>query len=193
MVLVFPLLSMPPNKNILDCYCPSIFKSHVPYSVVTTCYWFYLLNISRVFCPSWWSSSQFRTLSQHPWVTWDNFPTSLLTAVGLVLHLDPHCYIWIVLYLFFNGSHVLLWCDLILSHVRLFATPWTVFHHAPRSMEFSRQEYWSGLPFPSPRDLSDPEIEPGSPASPALAGGFFTTKPPEKPEENGWLSPHNAF
>ena len=43
------------------------------------------------------------------------------------------------------------------------------------SMEFSRQEYWSGLPFPSPGDLPDPGIEPASPESPALAGGFFTT------------------
>ena len=52
----------------------------------------------------------------------------------------------------------------LLSHVWLFATPWTVAHQAPQSMEFSRQEYWSGLPFPSPGDLPDPEIEPGSPA-----------------------------
>ena len=51
-----------------------------------------------------------------------------------------------------------------LSHVRLFATPWTVAYHAPLFMGFSRQEYWSGLPFPSPGDLRDPEIEPGSPA-----------------------------
>ena len=50
-----------------------------------------------------------------------------------------------------------------LSHVRLFATPWTVAYQAPPSMGFSRQEYWSGLPFPSPRDLPNPGIEPGSP------------------------------
>ena len=50
------------------------------------------------------------------------------------------------------------------SRVRLFATPRTVAYQAPPSMGFSRQEYWSGLPFPSPGDLSDPEIEPGSPA-----------------------------
>ena len=43
-------------------------------------------------------------------------------------------------------------------------TPWTVAHQAPQSMEFSRQEYWSGLPFPSPGDLPDPGIKPGSPA-----------------------------
>ena len=49
-----------------------------------------------------------------------------------------------------------------LSRVRLFATPWTVACQAPLYMEFSRQEYWSALPFPSPEDLSDPGIEPGS-------------------------------
>ena len=63
-----------------------------------------------------------------------------------------------------------------------FATPWTAAHQAPLSMEFSRQEHWSWLPFPSPGDLSNPGIEPRSLASPALAGGFFTTKLPGKPE-----------
>ena len=51
-----------------------------------------------------------------------------------------------------------------LSYVQLFVTPWTVAHQAPPSMEFSSQEYWSGLPFPSPGDLPDPGIEPGAPA-----------------------------
>ena len=51
-----------------------------------------------------------------------------------------------------------------LSHVRLFVTPWTAVRQAPLSMEFSRQEYWNGLPFPSPGDLSDPGIKPRSPA-----------------------------
>ena len=51
-----------------------------------------------------------------------------------------------------------------LSRVRLFVTPWTVAYQAPLSIRFSRQEYWSGLPFPSPGDLSDPGIEPRSPA-----------------------------
>ena len=67
------------------------------------------------------------------------------------------------------------------SHVQLFATSWTVAHHVPLSMGFPRQEYWSGLPFPLPGDLPDPGIEPSSPASPALAGRFFTTEPPGKP------------
>ena len=53
--------------------------------------------------------------------------------------------------------------DQSLSRVRLFVTPWTVVHKAPLSMEFSRQEYWSGLPFPSLGALPDPVIKPGSP------------------------------
>ena len=52
----------------------------------------------------------------------------------------------------------------VLSHVILFVTLWTVSRQAPLSLEFSRQEYWSGLPFPSPGDLPDPGTEPGSPA-----------------------------
>ena len=57
----------------------------------------------------------------------------------------------------------------LLSCVRLVTTPWTVAHQAPPSMGFSRQEYWSGLPFPSPGDLPDPGIEPRSPTSQADA------------------------
>ena len=65
----------------------------------------------------------------------------------------------------------------VLSHVQGFVTPWTVVHQAPLSIKFSRQEYWSMLPFPSPGDLPDPGIEP---TSRALAGGFFTTAQPGK-------------
>ena len=49
-----------------------------------------------------------------------------------------------------------------LSRVRLFVTPWTVAYQAPPTMGFSRQEYWSGVPFPSPGDIPDPGIKPGS-------------------------------
>ena len=59
-----------------------------------------------------------------------------------------------------------------------FATPWTVACQASLSMEFSRQENWSGLPSPSPGDLPDPGTEPRSLTSPALAGRFFTSGPP---------------
>ena len=62
-----------------------------------------------------------------------------------------------------------------------FVTPWTVAYQALPSMGFPRQEYLSGLPFPSPGDLPDPGIKPVSLASPALVGSFFTTEPPGKP------------
>ena len=71
-------------------------------------------------------------------------------------------------------------CVCALSHVRLFATPWIIAHQAHLSVGFSRQEYWSGLPFPSPGGLPDPGIEPVSLASPALASGLFTTEPSGK-------------
>ena len=66
-------------------------------------------------------------------------------------------------------------CTQLLSHVQPFATPWTVAHQDPLPMGFPRQEYWSGLPFPSPG------IEPLPLVSSALAGKFFTTGPPGKP------------
>ena len=69
----------------------------------------------------------------------------------------------------------------MLSRVRLFATPWTIAFQAPLSMEFSRQEYWSGLPFRSQGDLPDPGIEPGSPA---LQADSLPSEPPGKPQNN---------
>ena len=68
----------------------------------------------------------------------------------------------------------------LLSRVRLFATPWTVACQALLSMGFSRQEYWSGLPFPSPGYLPDPGIEPGCPA---LEADALTSEPPGKSRE----------
>ena len=64
----------------------------------------------------------------------------------------------------------------LLNRVLLFATPWTVAYKAPLSMEFSRQEYWSGLPFSSPGDLPDPGIEP---RSPTLQADTLSSEPPE--------------
>ena len=64
-------------------------------------------------------------------------------------------------------------------------TLWTIARQAPLSMGFSRQEYWSRLPFPPPGDLPDPGIEPVSLMSPALAGGFFTTSATWEAQENG--------
>ena len=68
-----------------------------------------------------------------------------------------------------------------LSRFQLFATPWTVAYQVPPSMEFSRQEYWSGLPFPSPGDLPDPGIEP---RSPALQAEALLSEPPG---EDRWV------
>ena len=62
--------------------------------------------------------------------------------------------------------------------IRFFATPWTAAFQAPPSMGFFRQQYWSGLPFPSPGDLPNPGIKP---TSLALTGWFFITGPPGKP------------
>ena len=68
-----------------------------------------------------------------------------------------------------------------LSRVRLFVTPWTVACQAPPSMGFSRQEYWSGVPFPSPGDLPNPGIKP---RSPRLQVDTLTSEPPGKPMED---------
>ena len=79
-----------------------------------------------------------------------------------------------------NSSHRL-WSLVpvkLLSHVRLFATPWTAAYQAPPSMAFSRQEYWSGLPFSSPGDLPDPGL---TPRSPTLQAGAVPSEPPGKP------------
>ena len=70
----------------------------------------------------------------------------------------------------------------VLSRVLLFATPWTAAYQAPPSMGFSRQEYWSGVPLPSPGDLPDPGIEP---RSPVLQMDSLLFEPPEKPHISG--------
>ena len=70
----------------------------------------------------------------------------------------------------------------VFSRVKLFMSPWTVAHQAPLSKEFSRQEYWNGLPSPTPGYLPNRGIETVSLASSALAGRFITTAPPGKPK-----------
>ena len=80
----------------------------------------------------------------------------------------------------FSWGQIHVWCwhnitcyVKLFSRVQLFATLWTVAHQAPLSMEFFRQEYWSGLPCPPPGDCLDPGIQPTSPGL-CIAGGFFT-------------------
>ena len=106
----------------------------------------------------------------------------------LSIHLDL---VWFLLFCSFHTAplHVLLGLHLILllfekwmlshfSHVRLFATLWIVVRQAPLSMGFSRQEYWSGLPFPSPGDLPNLGIEP---RSPSLQADSLPSESPGKP------------
>ena len=76
----------------------------------------------------------------------------------------------------------------LLSPVWLFVTPWTIAHQAPLTMGFSRQEYWSGLPFPPPGYLPNLGIQLTSPASPELAGIFFTTSIPLEKA----MAPHSS-
>ena len=78
----------------------------------------------------------------------------------------------------------------LLSCVQLFATPWTTAYQAPPSMGFSRQEYWSGLPFPSPGDLPDPGIEPWSPA---FQADTLTSEPPGKSLKIYAMNPNFFF
>ena len=77
---------------------------------------------------------------------------------------------WVMRWFFSNRQHLKWFFGPL--HVRLFVTPWAVARQAPLSVGISRQEHWSGLPCPPPGDLPGPGIEPGSPAAPALAGGF---------------------
>ena len=110
----------------------------------------------------------------HCWSLHCAFPfhlsSSLLTLQSSYLYILPAC-----VHAFYGYLHI---CYAVLSRfsrVRLLATPWTVVHQAPLSLELSRQENWKGLPFPSPGDFPNPGISPESLMSPVLAGGFFTT------------------
>ena len=82
---------------------------------------------------------------------------------------------------FTNYSHTL---ACVLSHILLFATPWTVAPPGSSVHGISQADYWRGFPFPSPGDLLDSEIKPVSPVSPTFDDGFFTTEQPEKPITN---------
>ena len=95
-----------------------------------------------------------------------------------------YIYIYIYIYHTIVNSLYNLWgrgsAQVVLSHAQISEIPQSVAHQTPLSIEFFRQEYWSGLPFPSPGDLPDPGIKPLSSTSPVLTGEFFTivsTKP----------------
>ena len=109
----------------------------------------------------------------------------------ITLDLDKYCFLNLLILLFYlpiymcvMGHYVkffffsIVWVLSYLSHVQLCETLWTVAHQAPLSIGFSRQEYWSGLPYPPPRDLPNPRIEP---RSPALQVDSLPSEPPGKP------------
>ena len=86
-----------------------------------------------------------------------------------------------VSWIYFSNHFTCMWALLShFSHVQLFVTPWTVARQVPLSMGFSRQEHWSGLPFPSPGDLPDPGVEP---RSPALQTDSLPAEPQRSPQE----------
>ena len=121
--------------------------------------------------------------SQHP----SRWPGPGKKTDDICLHssLGQHCTTHSHLFYYTDLSQIKTVCSITLSEwvkslsrVRLFATPWTVARQAPLSMGFSRPEYWSGLPFPSPGDLPDPGIKP---RSPALQADSLSSEPPGKP------------
>ena len=115
----------------------------------------------------------------------------ILKAVHTVIFMKKRTFVWLdsteMSVGKAPGTEFLAYCslDIVLSHfshVQLFVTPWTIAHQAPLSMGFSRQEYWSRLPFPPPGCLPNPGIEPASLMFPALQTGSLLLAPPGKPD-----------
>ena len=102
-----------------------------------------------------------------PWIRGDHYSSWFRAHIAQAIYQIVN---WI-------SSH----CVKLFTHI---ATPWSVAHQAPLSMEFSRQEYWSVLPFPSPGDLIDSGIEVLSPVSPAMQADSLPTEPLGKPKES---------
>ena len=137
----------------------------------------------------WFLAINYEILQKSPQVVWFWTGNSGVLAGVLVVQTE-RCWFW-SLSLRNPGEMNYhppseLWMLCHFSHVRLCATPWMVAHQAPLSMGFSRQEYWSGLPFPPPEDLPFPGIEPTSLKSPALAGRFFTTSATWEVKSTTW-------
>ena len=99
----------------------------------------------------------------------------ICVAFGCFLFIRPLCVYGIHHCLFLLHTISSWYYILVFSSILLFVTPWTIVSQAPLSKQFSRQEYWRRLPFPTPGDLLNPGIKLASPMSPALAGVFFTT------------------
>ena len=124
-------------------------------------YWYFLMTFRRL---------NIQHCLRQTWLALELLDRAFCTAVWSSMlsrsHWNSRSYMW----KFFNSACVLS----CVSHVWLCVTLWIIALQAPLSMGFSRQEYWSGLPWPSPGDLPDTGIEPLSLMSPALAGKFFT-------------------
>ena len=109
------------------------------------------------------------------------------TKLGKEFDKAVYCYLFYLTYM--QGVYVCVCMRMCVlscfSHVQLFATLWTIAHQTPLSMGFSKQEYWNGLPFPSPGDLPSPGIEP---VSPEVVGRFLTTVPRGKPMDHLYLT-----
>ena len=157
-----------------------LFSFLLKYYRILNVYCYYYLNLSRLlFNMHFKFSSHINNyLDYEKLRIYFIIPRAVILRVRSLIH-------WWAIWFFLMGSspsHKCCYhCAKLLSCVWLFATPWTVACQVRLSMEFSRQEYWNGLPFPPPGDLPNPGIEPSWLVSPALAGGFFITVPPGKP------------
>ena len=153
-----PIKSVMPSSHFILCR-PLLLLPPIPPSIRV----FSNVSTLRMKWPKYWSFSfSIRPSNEHPGlISFRMNWLDLLAVQGT------------------NLTHT----HISLSHVRLFATPWTVAHQAPPSMGFSRKEYWSGLPFPPPGDLPNPGIEL---RSPALQAEALTSEPPGKPSIKQW-------
>ena len=148
-------MTQPTHQMLMAKWCLEL--RHLHFSLLNSC----LQGIAHIFFYKLWFLALVR------FQTWQLVKLLPLQILVLWYTLQWNCFHWIQECL----------CACVLSRVWLFATPWTAAHQAPLSMEFSRQEYWSGLPFLLAGDLPDPGIQP---ISLALAGRFFTIEPPRK-------------
>ena len=179
-----PTLSDPMDYSLLGSSIHGLFQARglewgaSAFSVTTCCLSLKPMSHILRFCFIKHLTSDFVVLS-------DKYSILGMKNTDIYFFLSCLCYlkVWINYY---SGGLWWLWvtfnpCAQSLSHEWLLVTPWTIACWAPLSMKFSRQEYWSGLSFPTWRDLPDPRIEPEYLASPSLAGRSFITEPPERP------------
>ena len=129
-------------------------------------------------CECWWVIRLKPPLAGDEYIQFSLFFLPLSLPVPVIA---SHVSYWLLLLFLIISQLILFFLGAdVLSRGQLFATPWTIAQQAPLLMEFSRQEYWSGLPFPAPGDLPHPGIEPLSLASPALVVDSLPAEPEGK-------------